>query len=312
MNALKAALIAGTICITLVSGADAKGGFSSSAGSGSRGSFSSAPSRSYSPSYTAPRTTTTTTRTTNYSRSYGGGYGGGYGYGGGRYYGGGGYYHPYGMFGGFGMGHGAYGSNGLLEGIIIGNLMHPQGTTVYSGGGYNGQALLYPNGQVVDENGYQVGTYANGQFTQMQNGPMVAQPAPAVAQQQMQPPAPAPQPVIVEHRGPSAWDILCSVALVIFGGAAIIGAIWLIFALIRWMFTMPYWNDEEEIETVTTTTTTTTEEEPERTVHGDLKRKRDRATGQHYIFDPVDSSKMFVNDTDDMYEDAAGKVWRLI
>lgn len=139
----------------LTTDAFAKGGFSSSGGRG--GFSSSSSSRSYSApspsrSYSAPsRTVTSTTVNKTY---YNGSSGGGSGYG--------------------------YGS-GLVQGMIIGNLMHPSGTTVYSGGGYNGQALLYPNGTVVDQNGMQVGTYVNGVFTPMQGG-FVAQQAPSEGQ----------------------------------------------------------------------------------------------------------------------------------
>jgi hypothetical protein len=53
---------------------------------------------------------------------------------------------------------------------------------VYAGGGANnGNALLYPDGRVVNQQGQQVGTYQNGQFTEMQNGPMVAQQIPQSA-----------------------------------------------------------------------------------------------------------------------------------
>ncbi|MCE9564603.1 MAG: hypothetical protein K8U57_21425 [Planctomycetes bacterium] len=72
------------------------------------------------------------------------------------------------------------------------------------GGGYGGQALLYPDGRVVDQNGYQVGTYANGQFTTQQGG-MVAQPAP--------PPAQGAEPVTVVETGPSGWDIAGGIAV---------------------------------------------------------------------------------------------------
>jgi hypothetical protein len=161
--------------LLLCNDALALGGFSSSGGSGGFSSSRSysAPSRSY---------TRNTTVTRNYysSRGY---YHPGYGY------------HPM-MYGGFGMGYGY--SNGLIEGLIIGSLMHPAGTQVYGGGGYQGQALLYPNGMVVDQNGNQVGMYQNGQFTAVQGG-MVAQQAPANAQQYMQQPA----PVVVEET--SAW-----------------------------------------------------------------------------------------------------------
>jgi len=75
------------------------------------------------------------------------------------------------------MGYGY--SNGLVTGMILGNMMHPHNTVVYSGGGaHSNNALLYPDGRVVNQNGQQVGTYQNGQFTEMQNGPMVAQPIP--------------------------------------------------------------------------------------------------------------------------------------
>jgi len=80
------------------------------------------------------------------------------------------------------MGPGYYHNDGLLTGLIIGNMMHPHNTTVYSGGGANnGNALLYPDGRVVNQQGQQVGTYQNGQFTEMQNGPTVAQPIPQSA-----------------------------------------------------------------------------------------------------------------------------------
>lgn len=76
-----------------------------------------------------------------------------------------------------GMGYGY--SNGLVTGMLIGNMMHPTNTVVYAGGGvHNNNALLYPDGRVVNQNGQQIGTYQNGQFTEMQNGPVVAQPIP--------------------------------------------------------------------------------------------------------------------------------------
>lgn len=76
-----------------------------------------------------------------------------------------------------GVGYGY--SNGLVTGMLIGNMMHPTNTVVYAGGGvHNNNALLYPDGRVVNQNGQQIGTYQNGQFTEMQNGPVVAQPIP--------------------------------------------------------------------------------------------------------------------------------------
>lgn len=134
----------------------ARGGF----GGGGRGGFSSGRSYSSGGSYSS-RSYNNTTRVYHY---------------------GGGYVHPGMMYGGMGMGYGY--SNGLMTGLIIGDMMHPQGTTVYSGGGYGGQALLYPNGAVVDSTGHQVGTYMNGQFMPVQNGQMMAQPVPVDAMQQ--------------------------------------------------------------------------------------------------------------------------------
>lgn len=82
------------------------------------------------------------------------------------------------------MGPGYYHNDGLLTGLIIGNMMHPQNTVVYAGGGaHNGNALLYPDGRVVNQQGQQVGTYQNGTFTEMPNGPVVAQPIPQSALQ---------------------------------------------------------------------------------------------------------------------------------
>lgn len=93
------------------------------------------------------------------------------------------------MYGGMGMGYGY--SNGLITGMILGNMMHPQGTVVYTGSGsYSNNALLYPDGRVVNQQGYQVGTYVDGQFTAVDGG-MVAQPAPQAS--------PAPQPVVIER-----------------------------------------------------------------------------------------------------------------
>jgi hypothetical protein len=104
-------------------------------------------------------------------------------------------------YGGMGMGYGY--SNGLLTGMIIGNMMHPTNTVVYNGGGYSGNALLYPDGRVVNSNGVHVGNYVNNQFVAVQNGAMVAQTVPQDAYQ--------PQPVIIQKTGPSAAEILLMV-----------------------------------------------------------------------------------------------------
>jgi hypothetical protein len=159
------------------------GGFSSyrSTSSFSRPSYSR-------PSYSRPSLTTaapsrTITRTTivrSYSRNV---------YSSGHYY------------GGWGMGYSYH--SGLMTGLILGNLMHPYGTVMYAGPGiYTNNALLYPNGQVVNQQGYLVGNYINGQFIPVQNGAMVAQAVPtdAYQQQSAQPvQQTAPQPVIVQQ-----------------------------------------------------------------------------------------------------------------
>jgi hypothetical protein len=112
------------------------------------------------------------------------------------------------MYGGFGMGYGY--TNGLLTGMIIGNMMHPHNTVVYTGGGtYNNNALLYPDGRVVSQSGQLVGTYQNGTFTAISNGPIVAQAAPADAVQH----APA-QPVVIKQET-NAGEIIAMVLLAV-------------------------------------------------------------------------------------------------
>jgi len=192
MNAIKTCVAIALVAVCTV--ADARGGASSGGGhgggggghssassAGSRGGFSSAPASRPAPAPTptaAPRptapapaqtaarpttpqttTTTTTTRTINTSSRN---------------------VTPAGNYGGMGAGY--YHNDGLLTGLIIGNMMHPHNTVVYTGGGAaNNNALLYPDGRVVNQNGQQIGTYQNGQFTEMQNGPMAAQPIPQSA-----------------------------------------------------------------------------------------------------------------------------------
>jgi len=160
-----------------------KGSFSAAPAPGQKGSFSA-------PTQTTTRTTTTLTRT--YSSRY---------------------VSPGGYYGGWGMGY--HYSNGLMTGLIIGSMMHPYGTIMYTGPGmYYNNAVLYPDGRVVNQNGYLVGTYAGGQFNPIQNGPMVAQPAPADAgaQQPAQQPQ-QPQVIYVEKPGPSGPDIVFGYAL---------------------------------------------------------------------------------------------------
>lgn len=152
----------------------------------------------------APRTTsTTTTTTTTTNRSYSSRVN----YSSGVHYGGFGYGYPY------------MGMNGLVTGMIIGSMMHPHNTVVYSGpGNYSGNALLYPDGRVVNNQGYQVGTYQNGQYAPVENGAMVAQQVPQDAYQQ-------PQQVVVPKQGPSFIEIFLSVLL----GFSIIGILVFMF-----------------------------------------------------------------------------------
>lgn len=185
---MKSLIVVFLVFSMMASVALARGGYSS----GGRGGFSSSRSSGISRSYSAPRSvnrpSVTRSITTTTTRTRSGGYGG-YGY------------HPMAM-GGFGMGYGY--SNGMMTGLILGNMMHPTGTTVYTGGGYGGQALLYPDGRVVDQSGYQVGNYNNGQFVAQQGG-MVAQPVPSDAQ---------PVPVTVEPAY-TAGEIIGGVFIVI-------------------------------------------------------------------------------------------------
>lgn len=186
------------------------GGFSSSAGRPN--SVATAPRPSAPAAAPATRTTTTTT-TTTYARSSNGNY---YHYNS-PYIGGGM------MYGGWGMGYGY--SNGLIQGMIIANLMHPHNTVMYVGpGSYSNNALLYPDGRVVNQQGYQVGVYQNGVFTPV-NGGMVAQQVPADAgATQVQ-----PQPVVIQQAGPSAGDVI---AIIMLGFVAVILFIILIGVLV--------------------------------------------------------------------------------
>lgn len=217
---------------------DAKGGGSSggggghgggghSSGGGSKGGFSSSTGKPAAAPTAAPRpgapaaaagspgTRSTTTTTTTSSRSYS-------------------YNSPYVgggmMYGGFGMGYGYM--NGMLTGLIIGNMLHPHNTVVYTGQGggssYSNNALLYPDGSVVNKQGYLVGNYVDGVFTPVANGPMVAKPVPADANgtpvPQVQPQQVA-QPIVIPNPGPSAGEVLL-------GAILIMGIIFLLFAII--------------------------------------------------------------------------------
>jgi hypothetical protein len=122
--------------------------------------------------------------------------------------------------------------NGMMTGLIIANLMHPHNTVMYTGQGggssYSNNALLYPDGSVVNRQGYLVGNYVDGVFTPVADGPMVAKPVPADANgtpvPQVQPQQVA-QPIVIPNPGPSAGEVLL-------GAILIMGIIFLLFAII--------------------------------------------------------------------------------
>ena len=89
----------------------------------------------------------------------------------------------------------------------------------------------------------------------------------------------------------------------------------LIIHLVRLMNQNTYTvNDyDDTVETTTTTTTTVTETVAQPTI--DQLPTLDRHfhdNGQPYCTDPVDKTVWNLNTNDDMYEDAAGKWWRLV
>ena len=80
-------------------------------------------------------------------------------------------------------------------------------------------------------------------------------------------------------------------------------------------------DDEDEVIVTTTTTTTTVVTEPEPVpepeapkyeIVGELKVKLFGRNKQECVTDPVDKDRVFVNTNDDLYEDGAGKIWKLV
>jgi len=70
--------------------------------------------------------------------------------------------------------------------------------------------------------------------------------------------------------------------------------------------------DDEIVTTTTTTTTTTvTETTPEYDIVGELTRQHDGGP-QSWVIDPADQARIYVSNADDMYQDADGKIWRLV
>lgn len=80
----------------------------------------------------------------------------------------------------------------------------------------------------------------------------------------------------------------------------------------------PMWDDEEEIVTTTTTTTTTTHVDTpaapqvDDTIYVVGNIKREFEGKQVFVVDPVDGEKCWLNTKDDLYEDAEGKIWRVV
>jgi hypothetical protein len=109
-------------------------------------------------------------------------------------------------YGGMGMGY-SY-SNGLLTGMLIGNMLHPHNTVMYAGPGmYANNALLYPDGRVVNQQGVHVGNYVNNSFIPVTGGVVVAQTVPHEV---------APQPVVIkDNSGQVLAFILAGMLLVI-------------------------------------------------------------------------------------------------
>jgi hypothetical protein len=82
------------------------------------------------------------------------------------------------------------------------------------------------------------------------------------------------------------------------------------------LFVYPYYHTywgPDEVTTHTTTTTTVTEDvaaaQPSYNIVGNLVRQWEGT--QPYVIDPVDHDKVWLNTSDDMYEDGAGKIWTL-
>lgn len=67
---------------------------------------------------------------------------------------------------------------------------------------------------------------------------------------------------------------------------------------------------DEEVTHTTTTTTTVVHDAPVQVPAGTLQRQFDN--GQPFVIDPSDGQRWNLNTTDDMYEDAIGRIWQLV
>lgn len=67
--------------------------------------------------------------------------------------------------------------------------------------------------------------------------------------------------------------------------------------------------EEDEYEETTTTVTHEEDREEIKVVGNVTKLYKGK---QPYVIDPADGEDIFVNSTDDLYEDAIGRVWKLV
>ena len=69
---------------------------------------------------------------------------------------------------------------------------------------------------------------------------------------------------------------------------------------------------EDEVITTTTTTTTTVQDPPYAAPGTAGTITRGWQDNKPYVIDPVDGTTMQLAESDDLYEDAAGKMWNLV
>ena len=84
----------------------------------------------------------------------------------------------------------------------------------------------------------------------------------------------------------------------------------LIGIIVRIFMTHDSYYDDEVVEESVTTTTTTTTTDNGYAVVGNLQKQKDGS--QYFVIDPVDHDKVWVNSSDDLYEDGKGQIWRLV
>ena len=82
----------------------------------------------------------------------------------------------------------------------------------------------------------------------------------------------------------------------------------IIMNIVRSTYYSSVYDDEEEV--ITTTTTTVVDDAPIYNIVGTLGRQTEGS--QYFVIDPVDGEKIWVNSSDDLYRDAADKIWKLV